>query len=777
ASIFAQTEEELAELGEAAGLPQANLVTIIGRIIKIILSSLGIVAVVLIIYAGFTWITAGGVPEKINKAKKIIIGAVIGLVIIVSSYAIASFIMNKLGEAAGIEGGITVGGPSGEGGLSGLPRCSCPPRSEAPYICSISPSSGPVGKYVTIWGCRFGEYEEGKSKIKFGREESSIAMCGNKPSWKDTKIVTIVPDGLEIDTFHSIIVVSNKELESINSKRFKVTSGVPGPGIACVVPDIGKQGESVDIFGDRFGDSQGENEVAFAKIKAEQINSWENKKINATIPDGAISGNIITTVDGIESNGYPFHVKCDLADDCKRDTYCCDGLCDTMVCTNIDGSCAGGKKCPLGYSCCSDEICRRDCNTDGTCVGDLPCPEGYNCCEDKVCRINCEQALSLCNFNGVQDAGETGIDCGSDVCPPCGSLGTTCYVSPGVCGEDNLCQLSTSQCKSEEDECRCCCRDDGGCPEGLICDQTQICAGKVHGLCCGCEKAEQCNKNETCIAGCCRTCQGEPDGTKCNGGVCCSGVCCRGDCQDGLCIPFCGNGKIDPGEQCDGNDFGEQTCESLGFARGTLVCSYNCTFDTRGCIGAQSGGLGDVCINPEIEGCASGAADCAAGGPSVACVQNNPNAPCACCCRPKEGLIPDTCGAGAIAGCNLVCDTTKPCGKSGQKGICCGCDRDECCNNGIGQICVDNCCRPFPAPTDLIVTGANINQIGLKWKDNSDYETGFEIYRSLDEKSWKLIAETEANITAYVDTEDTNGDEPGNFTKDKTYYYRIRAKR
>lgn len=49
-------------------------------------------------------------------------------------------------------------------------------------------------------------------------------------------------------------------------------------------------------------------------------------------------------------------------------------------------------------------------------------------------------------------------------------------------------------------------------------------------------------------------------------------------------ISLCGNGDIDPGEQCDSSNLNDQTCESLGSAGGTLSCSY-CAFDTSGCTG------------------------------------------------------------------------------------------------------------------------------------------------------------------------------------------------
>jgi len=83
------------------GLGTADLRTIIARIIALLISFLGIIAVCIIIYAGFIWMTSGGNSEKIDKAKRILKGAVIGLVLILLSYIIASFILNFFGGGNG----------------------------------------------------------------------------------------------------------------------------------------------------------------------------------------------------------------------------------------------------------------------------------------------------------------------------------------------------------------------------------------------------------------------------------------------------------------------------------------------------------------------------------------------------------------------------------------------------------------------------------------------------------------------------------------------------
>lgn len=47
----------------------------------------------------------------------------------------------------------------------------------------------------------------------------------------------------------------------------------------------------------------------------------------------------------------------------------------------------------------------------------------------------------------------------------------------------------------------------------------------------------------------------------------------------------CGNGIAEDIEQCDGADLVGETCQTLGFARGILRCRSNCTLDISGCSG------------------------------------------------------------------------------------------------------------------------------------------------------------------------------------------------
>jgi len=80
------------------GLGTQELETTVQDIIKIILSFLGLIAVIVILIGGFMWMTAGGNSEQVAKGRSWIINGVIGLVIILSAYAIASFVIDQAAD-------------------------------------------------------------------------------------------------------------------------------------------------------------------------------------------------------------------------------------------------------------------------------------------------------------------------------------------------------------------------------------------------------------------------------------------------------------------------------------------------------------------------------------------------------------------------------------------------------------------------------------------------------------------------------------------------------
>lgn len=84
--------------GETSSEPK-DIREVVADIIKVFLGLLGVIFIILIIVAGYKWMTAGGNEEKVKEAKSQISTAIIGLVIILMAYSIAHFVTKYIHEA------------------------------------------------------------------------------------------------------------------------------------------------------------------------------------------------------------------------------------------------------------------------------------------------------------------------------------------------------------------------------------------------------------------------------------------------------------------------------------------------------------------------------------------------------------------------------------------------------------------------------------------------------------------------------------------------------
>lgn len=89
----------LSDLGNAAYGSGASTdpVVIIATLLSVFFGLLGVIFLILIIYAGFLWMTAAGNDSQVKTAKNIMVSAVIGLVILLSAFAISDFVVGTLG--------------------------------------------------------------------------------------------------------------------------------------------------------------------------------------------------------------------------------------------------------------------------------------------------------------------------------------------------------------------------------------------------------------------------------------------------------------------------------------------------------------------------------------------------------------------------------------------------------------------------------------------------------------------------------------------------------
>lgn len=111
-SLFSLVPARAAGLGDAFSssnlAPVANgydtsgntdIYQIIGTVVNSILGLLGVIFIVLIVYAGIQWMTAEGDEAKVEKAQTTMRNAIIGLIIIVAAYAISFFIITFFNKA------------------------------------------------------------------------------------------------------------------------------------------------------------------------------------------------------------------------------------------------------------------------------------------------------------------------------------------------------------------------------------------------------------------------------------------------------------------------------------------------------------------------------------------------------------------------------------------------------------------------------------------------------------------------------------------------------
>lgn len=207
----------------------------------------------------------------------------------------------------------------------------------------------------------------------------------------------------------------------------------------------------------------------------------------------------------------------------------------------------------------------------------------------------------------------------------------------------------------------------------------------------------------------------------------CSGSSCAAPCRDcaqtiDLAAPTtaafrasatatCGDGVVNQaGEECDGGDFGGETCASLGFDGGSLACTASCTIDAGACATCGNGVRepGEECEGADLGGASCVAHGCAGG--DVTCTASctvSWDACVLCCgdgaCEPGEdcGSCDLDCASGSASQCgNGVCE-------AGDGEDCVSCPADcrgvqggkpsgrYCCGDGDGQnprTCGDSIC-------------------------------------------------------------------------------------
>lgn len=100
AIVWAQSESLNAPFGSSSS--QTEPLLLIAVIIQALLGIVGAGALLMFIWGGFHMIFSGGSEERIKKGRDTLLWAVIGMAVILSSYAVLQFVFNVFNTAANV---------------------------------------------------------------------------------------------------------------------------------------------------------------------------------------------------------------------------------------------------------------------------------------------------------------------------------------------------------------------------------------------------------------------------------------------------------------------------------------------------------------------------------------------------------------------------------------------------------------------------------------------------------------------------------------------------
>lgn len=280
---------------------------------------------------------------------------------------------------------------------------------------------------------------------------------------------------------------------------------------------------------------------------------------DSTTGDECQDGERQNTICGPADEGYQVRLCFDgewgAWSDCQYGA-CPDGDTQRRQCVGEEGTqtrtCEGGEWTDWG-DCIADEPCSNGA-TDT-----IPCGHNNNGTATRTCEGGTWGSFSQCDdpdecTNGdreTQSCGE-GLDEQVRTCAD-GQWGDWSDCEGGTCDsgetDEQPCGLNNRGSQS-----RTC--EDGTWPAWGACDDPDECVD-------GASEDRNCGTDDL--------------GTQ-------ERLCESGEWGEwGDCDERCPNGSRDPGEECDGSDFGDDDCTTYGFDTGTLSCRANCTVDLSGC--------------------------------------------------------------------------------------------------------------------------------------------------------------------------------------------------
>lgn len=107
---------------DSSGTTSTTVYDTVKTIINVLLFVVGIIAVVMIIWGGISYVLSSGAADKAKKARDTIVYSVVGLIVAITAYAIVQFVFSSLGGNSGNSGSGTTC-PSGQTWNGSIKKC------------------------------------------------------------------------------------------------------------------------------------------------------------------------------------------------------------------------------------------------------------------------------------------------------------------------------------------------------------------------------------------------------------------------------------------------------------------------------------------------------------------------------------------------------------------------------------------------------------------------------------------------------------------------------
>ena len=115
----------------------------------------------------------------------------------------------------------------------------------APYLGTISPSSGPIGVLFTLTGSNFGNYISGYTNVLIGGATAPLTL------WSDTKIQGTIPGGF--GTGQYTVTAERRTADGIVARSNALSFAAVGINVSSITPVAGPIGLPFTLYGSNFG--------------------------------------------------------------------------------------------------------------------------------------------------------------------------------------------------------------------------------------------------------------------------------------------------------------------------------------------------------------------------------------------------------------------------------------------------------------------------------------------------------------------------------------------